>query len=132
MQKALSIYKIKTEVLEKLQPTHIITQDQCDVCAINLPEVERAIAQITNSHPQVISLQPDLLNEVWDDIERVANTLGVDFLPALDKLQIRLKAIANQVKDKSEKPTVVAIEWTEPLMGGNRRFVRRSAASKKM
>jgi iron complex transport system substrate-binding protein len=116
MQKALSIYKIKTEVLEKLQPTHIITQDQCDVCAINLPEVERAIAQITNSHPQVISLQPDLLNEVWDDIERVANTLGVDFLPALDKLQIRLKAIANQVKDKSKKPTVVAIEWTEPLM----------------
>jgi iron complex transport system substrate-binding protein len=118
MQKALSIYKIKTEVLEQLQPTHIITQDQCDVCAVNLPEVERAIAQITNSHPQVISLQPDLLNEVWEDIERVANILGIDFLPALDKLQSRLKAIANQVKDKSEKPTVVAIEWTEPLMVG--------------
>jgi iron complex transport system substrate-binding protein len=118
MQKALSIYKIKTEVLEQLQPTHIITQDQCDVCAVNLPEVEKAIAQLTNSHPQVISLQPDLLNEVWEDIERVANILGIDFLPALDKLQSRLKAIANQVKDKSEKPTVVAIEWTEPLMVG--------------
>jgi iron complex transport system substrate-binding protein len=36
----------------------------------------------------------------------------------LDKLQSRIKAIANQVKDKSEKPTVVAIEWTEPLMVG--------------
>ena len=41
MQKALSIYKIKTEVLEQLKPTHIITQDQCDVCAVNLPDVEK-------------------------------------------------------------------------------------------
>ena len=118
MQKALSIYEIKTEVLEQLQPTHIITQDQCDVCAVNLPEVERAIAKLTNSHPQVISLQPDLLNEVWDDIERVAQTLGVDSQPALDNLQSRINNIANQVKDLNQKPTVVAIEWTEPLMVG--------------
>ncbi len=118
MQKALSIYKIKTEVLEQLQPTHIITQDQCDVCAVNLPEVERAIAKLTNSHSQVISLQPDLLNEVWDDIERVAQTLGVDSQPTLDKLQGRINNISEKVKDESEKPTVVAIEWTEPLMVG--------------
>lgn len=118
MQEALSIYKIKTEVLEQLQPTHIVTQDQCDVCAVNLPEVEKALAQLINSHPQVISLQPNLLPEVWADIERVAQTLGVEAQPVLNKLKSRLDAIANKVKDKSEKPTVVALEWTEPLMGG--------------
>lgn len=118
MQKALSIYKIKTEVLEQLQPTHIITQDQCDVCAVNLPEVEKAIAQLTNSHPQVISLQPDLLNEVWDDIKRVAQTLAVEAQPALDKLQSRINIISEKVQDIERKPTVVAIEWTEPLMVG--------------
>ena len=105
MQSALSIYKIKTKVLEQLQPTHIITQDQCDVCAVNLPEVERAIAKLINSHPQVISLQPNLLPQVWADIERVAQTLKVEAQPILDKLQSRIDAIANQVKDKSEKPT---------------------------
>ena len=118
MQKALSIYKIKTEVLEQLQPTHIITQDQCDVCAVNLPEVEKAIAKLTNSHPQVISLQPDLLNEVWDDIKRVAQTLAVEAKPALDKLQSRINIISEKVQDIDRKPTVVAIEWTEPLMVG--------------
>jgi len=118
MQKALSIYKIKTEVLEQLQPTHIITQDQCDVCAVNLPEVERAIAKLTNSHPQIISLQPDLLNEVWDDIKRVAGILGVDSQPTLDRLQSRINNILDKVKDLDRKPTVVAIEWTEPLMVG--------------
>ena len=118
MQSALSIYKIKTEVLEQLQPTHIVTQDQCDVCAVNLPEVEKEIAKLINSHPQVISLQPNLLPQVWADIERVAQTLKVEAQPILDKLQSRIDAIANKVKDKSEKPTVVALEWTEPLMGG--------------
>ena len=118
IQKALSIYKIKTEVLEQLQPTHIITQDQCDVCAVSLPEVEKAIAQLTNSHPQVISLQPDLLNEVWDDIKRVAQTLAVEAKPALDKLQSRINIISEKVQDIARKPTVVAIEWTEPLMVG--------------
>ncbi|HBE49582.1 MAG TPA: cobalamin-binding protein, partial [Cyanobacteria bacterium UBA11369] len=29
LQKALSIYQIKIDVLEQLQPTHILTQDQC-------------------------------------------------------------------------------------------------------
>ncbi len=118
MQKALSIYKIKTEVLEQLQPTHIITQDQCDVCAVNLPEVEKATAKLTNSHPQVISLQSDLLNEVWDNIERVARILGVDSQSALDRLQSRINNISEKVKDLSQKPTVVPIEWTEPLMVG--------------
>ncbi len=116
MQKALSIYEIKTEVLEQLQPTHIVTQDQCDVCAVNLPEVEKAIAQLINSQPQVISLQPNLLNEVWDDIQRVAETLGVESKPVLDRLQKRLSAIASRVKDINKKPTVIALEWTEPLM----------------
>ena len=118
MQKALSIYKIKIEVLEQLQPTHIVTQDQCDVCAVNLPEVEKAIAKLTNSYPQVISLQPNLLNEVWDDIKRVARILEVDSQPALDRLQSRINNISNKVKDLNRKPTVVAIEWTEPLMVG--------------
>lgn len=117
VQQALSIYQIKTEVLERLQPTHIITQDQCDVCAVNLPEVEKAIAQLIDSHPQIISLQPNLLNEVWQDIERVARTLEVDSRPVLGKLRSRLDVLSEQVKHLSQKPTVIALEWTEPLMG---------------
>src|SRR4028119_862179 len=77
-RKALSIYKIKTDVLEQLQPTHIVTQDQCDVCAVNFADVEKAVAGLTKSHPQVISLQPKVLSDVWADIERVAATLGVE------------------------------------------------------
>ena len=119
MQKALSIYKIKVEVLEQLKPTHIITQDQCDVCAVNLPEVERAIAQLTDSNARIISLQPKILKEVWQDISRVAKALEIEAQPVLDRLQKRIKAIDDKVEILvTEKPTVVALEWTEPLMVG--------------
>ena len=118
IQQALSIYQIKTEVLDRLQPTHIITQDQCDVCAVNISEVERAIAKLTDSHPQVISLQPALLKEVWQDLERVANILGVSAEETIAKLQSRIKAISDREVLVTERPTVVALEWTEPLMVG--------------
>ncbi len=118
LQEALSIYQIKIDVLEKLQPTHMITQDQCDVCAVNLAEVEKAISQLTKSSPQVISLQPNLLQFVWQDIERVAQTLGVESQPVFNKLRDRIRAITQKVKPLESLPTVVALEWTEPLMGG--------------
>lgn len=118
VQKALSIYQIKTDLLEKLQPTHIVTQDQCDVCAVNFDVVEKAVAALTHSHPKLISLQPNLLTEVWADIERVATMLGVESQPLLTQLQSRLEACRQKTQVIPEKsfPTVACIEWTEPLM----------------
>ena len=43
VQEGLSVYRIKTDVLQSLQPDLIVTQDQCDVCAVSLPEVEEAV-----------------------------------------------------------------------------------------
>lgn len=116
VQSALSIYKIKIDVLEELKPTHIVTQDQCDVCAVNFTEVEKAVAELTNSNPKVISLQPNLLSDVWADIERVAATLGVESQPLLTQLQSRVEACREKVQGLSKHPTVVALEWTDPLM----------------
>jgi iron complex transport system substrate-binding protein len=118
VQKALSIYKIKTDVLEQLQPTHIVTQDQCDVCAVNFAEVEKAVAELTHSRPKVISLQPNVLSDVWADIERVAATLAVDSQALLSQLHSRVEFCRQKTQGLSEveRPTVVGIEWTDPLM----------------
>ncbi len=47
LESALSIYEIKIDILQKLQPTHIVTQDQCDVCAVSVLEVEKAAGSIS-------------------------------------------------------------------------------------
>lgn len=117
-RKALSIYQVKIDVLEQLQPTHIVTQDQCDVCAVNFAEVEKVVAKLTNSNPKIISLQPNVLRDVWADIERVAATLGVDAQSLLTQLYSRVDACRERTQGlaESDRPTVAAIEWTDPLM----------------
>ncbi len=115
---ALSIYKIKLDVLERLQPTHILTQDQCDVCAISLPEVEKAVAQLTHTTPQIISLQPNTLRDVWGDIERVGQTFGINSVELLENLEARVKICNSKIQGLSitEMPTVTCIKSTAPLM----------------
>jgi iron complex transport system substrate-binding protein len=119
LQSALSVYEIQTEVLEKLKPTHIVTQDQCEVCAVSFREVEKAVESLTHSPSEIISLQPKFLQDVWRDIERVGKTFGVNTLQIIENLEARVKIIQARTKGLSatEKlPNVVCIEWTEPLM----------------
>ena len=118
LQSALSIYQIKTDVLEKLQPTHILTQDQCDVCAVSLGDVEKAVATLTHSQPQIISLKPNVLADLWTDLEQVADAIGVESRRLVEDLQSRIKICEQKAQGLSvfERPTVACIEWIDPLM----------------
>lgn len=113
---SLSIYEVFDNVLERLAPTHILTQIQCEVCAVSLRDVEQAIARGMKHRPQIVSLQPDSLEEIWNDIRRVAGALGVaqrgDEL--VSELQARMKAAAPAAG--ASPPRVACIEWIEPLM----------------
>ncbi|MEH2068072.1 MAG: cobalamin-binding protein [Nostoc sp.] len=118
LQSALSIYEIKTDVLEQLQPTHILTQDQCDVCAVSFDEVEKAVATLLKSQPQIISLQPNILEDICTDIERVGNIFGVDSVKVIENLEARIKICKQKIQGLAlnELPTVTCIEWFDPLM----------------
>src|ERR1700734_1540726 len=74
---ALSVYEVSREMLDKLQPTHVITQTQCRVCAVSLDDVERALVGWVSSRPKLIALEPNALADVWSDIRRVAASCGI-------------------------------------------------------
>lgn len=120
MQSALSIYEIKTDVLEELQPTHIITQDQCDACAVSMAQAQEATSQLVSSQPEIISLQGNVLTEVWADMKKVADRLGIDSKQALADLQARVDACTRVTDEVSteNRPRVASIEWIDPLMSG--------------
>jgi iron complex transport system substrate-binding protein len=109
----LSIYDVFDNLIERLAPTHILTQIQCEVCAVSLRDVEAAMARGMKGSPAIVSLQPDSLAEIWNDIRRVAAALAIpergDTLIA--ELQSRM-----QLDLPSARPTVACIEWMEPLM----------------
>ncbi len=116
LESALSVYRVKTDILEALQPTHIITQAQCEVCAVSLADVEQAAAQLIGSSPKIISLQPNTIADLWIDIQTMADSFKVDAAPLLSSLQARVQFCQEQTAKIVERPTVACIEWTEPLM----------------
>jgi iron complex transport system substrate-binding protein len=115
---ALSLYSIDTELLKRLQPGIILTQAQCDVCAVSLPEVEQAVAEWLGAKPQIISLAPSCLADIWVDIGRVADALNLEDpgREVLRSLKNRVVNIIEKTCVLKQRPTVACIEWIEPLM----------------
>ena len=118
LEEAVSVYRVDTALLDELAPDLVITQSQCELCAVSLQDVQAAVRQLVRSKPDVLSLEPNELKDVWRDIASVAEALGVrergDEL--LDELRARLAAIAGRVGEIGHRQRVACIEWYEPLM----------------
>lgn len=116
LQEGLSLYHIRREELQQLQPDLILTQAQCDVCAVSLKELENAVRDDLNVDAQIFSFEPTDLGSVWQDLRQLAQRLEVpqrgDQL--VFKYQQRMAAIASQAL--SEPPRVACLEWMDPLM----------------
>jgi iron complex transport system substrate-binding protein len=115
---ALSVYQVSREVLDAVQPTHVITQTQCRVCAVSLEDVERALTGWVTSRPKLIALEPNALADIWSDIQRVAVSCGVPERgeKVVAELRARMQSISEQAQATSRRPRVACIEWHEPLM----------------
>jgi iron complex transport system substrate-binding protein len=115
---ALSVYEVSRELLDALQPTHVITQTQCKVCAVSLEDVERALTGWVSSRPKLIALEPNALADIWSDIQRVAVACGVPERgeQAVAKLQSEMQRISDRACATPSRPRVACIEWHEPLM----------------
>jgi iron complex transport system substrate-binding protein len=118
LEKSLSIYRVQTEALRALQPDIIVTQTQCDVCAVSFTDVEQALKETLNSQPALIPLHATNLQGVWDDLLRVAEGVGRirEGRELLAAYQARIAAIAEVSRDLPSRPTIACIEWMEPLM----------------
>src|SRR3989442_308779 len=96
LQEGLSVYRVNAESLSQLRPDVIITQSQCEVCAVSLHDVEQAVYQWLDFRPQIVSLKPNALADVWQDLGKVADALGGWRRGAelIRQLKNRLKAVA--------------------------------------
>lgn len=115
---ALSIYTIDKEMIRSLKPDVIITQAQCEVCAVSLKDVESALEGLLDKECKVISLAPNVLSDVYSDISNIARLLGVSVQAddLIERADERLNIIRHKLKFSSEKPKVACIEWLSPLM----------------
>ena len=118
LSEALSIYIVKRELIKELMPDVVITQAQCEVCAVSLKDVEEALDNYLDKESHIISLQPNKFNDIFEDIKTVAKALDVESAGdvLIEDLQERVDIIRHKLKYVEGKPTVACIEWLEPLM----------------
>jgi len=114
----ISLYEVDETRLASLEPTVVLTQDQCDVCAVSLESVERALARTVPSNPRIVSLAPSTLGDVFSDIRRVAESLErpESSERLLQELSRRVSEVGEKTGSLSNRPLVACIEWFDPLM----------------
>ncbi len=115
---ALSIYEIDRELIRQLKSDVIITQSQCEFCAVSLKDVEESLAKFACTEVEIISLEPHVLDDVFKNIKTIAYRLSVfrKGEELTDSLQERIDIIRHKLKFIDQKPTVACIEWLSPLM----------------
>lgn len=124
LQQGLSLYEVDLDRLQALDPDLIVTQDQCEVCAVSLPELERALRDWGGEEaPDLFSLQPATFKEVLDGALRLGRTLDRSgaAMQVVAAGELRLQRLREKVgvdrrADPETLPTIACIEWMDPLM----------------
>jgi iron complex transport system substrate-binding protein len=114
-----SIYGVDGEVLRRLAPDLIVTQNLCSVCAAS-PEDLAAVLATFDDRPQVLSLDPLDLGDVWRDILWVGDETmrGHEAERLLESIGARLAAIESEIAETVCRPRVAFLEWLQPLYVG--------------
>ena len=118
LQRGLSVYDVDSSLLKSLSPDIIVTQAQCEACAVSLDQVQDIVSNWTLNQTEIISLEPNTLNEVWLGFDIIAKTMGTPEYSTILKSEIneRFKFLKDKMKGIDQKPTVLCIEWIEPIM----------------
>jgi iron complex transport system substrate-binding protein len=116
-QMGKSLYYIDEELLQKISPDIIFTQDVCDVCQISTSYVERAIYKL-KKQPLIVPLIPRTLNDVYDNALLIAKTLGKE--EAGYKLLASFKKRTDKIIDTLREHNaplkrVMIMEWLDPI-----------------
>ncbi|MFG0329901.1 MAG: ABC transporter substrate-binding protein [Phycisphaerales bacterium] len=116
---ATSLYTIDEARLRALEPDLILTQDLCEVCSIDLNTVRRIAADLSPT-PEIVSLNPTSLEEVFDDLLRVGEAVDRpdDAKRAMVELRERYFSAKDHVNAYMTGPEVAFLEWIDPIFVG--------------
>lgn len=118
LRKALSIYEVDEDLLRDLAPDVLVTQTQCKVCAVSPDDLARSIQDLSEAGTELVALEPHRLEDIWDDIRKVARALEAEGAgeSLVESLQGRLDRIRAWAEGRPSRPSVVTVEWIDPLM----------------
>jgi iron complex transport system substrate-binding protein len=115
---ALSLYEVNNPLVAELQPDVIITQEQCDVCAVTFDDVKEAVCTMLQKEVKIVSLNPTSLSEIFEDVRRVARAIDADPEPLLATMHESIQRVEAVTRTIAPKPRVAIVEWIDPIFVG--------------
>jgi iron complex transport system substrate-binding protein len=114
-----SIYRLDEELLARLRPDLIVTQELCEVCAVAYREVEGAARRLGGAVP-VVSLEPTGLEEIAGTALALGRATG--HVAGAEALARRLREAVAEVEALPPcvpaPPATACLEWTDPVFAG--------------
>jgi iron complex transport system substrate-binding protein len=108
------LYHLSADALSALDPTLVVTQDLCAVCAVDVSTVDEALAHL-GCRAEVLTVDPHTLDEVLDSVLLLGKATGRDEAAAdlVRSLRLRLAAVWRSTMGR-DRPRVAVLEWTDP------------------
>jgi iron complex transport system substrate-binding protein len=108
-----SIYRIHRGLLESIGVDLVVTQELCDVCAVSTSHLSKTLHGL-HPQPDVLTLTPHTLEDVFADIESVGRAAGCEqrALGLTRALRDRIEQV--RARPKRQSPTVACLEWLMP------------------
>jgi iron complex transport system substrate-binding protein len=109
-----ALYRLDEGALADLDPELIVTQDLCEVCALDVADVDAALAHL-GCQADVLTLDPSRLDEVIASIVTVGERVGAASraVELVASLTARLDTLAEAVAGRA-RPRMAVLEWTDP------------------
>jgi iron complex transport system substrate-binding protein len=108
------LYHLAADALRSLDPTLVVTQDLCAVCAVDVTTVDAALAHL-GCRAEVLTVDPHTLEEVLDSVLLLGRATGRDQAAAeiVASLRLRMAAVWRSTLGRA-RPRVAVLEWTDP------------------
>lgn len=106
-----SLYAVDAELIDRLRPDLIVTQDLCAVCAVSSGDLATACPV----NAEILSLDPRTLDDVAGTVLTLARRLGVEDRgrAIAEEMREKIAAVERAVAGR-ERPRVFLAEWIDP------------------
>ena len=116
------LFKIDADIIRKIKPDLIISQNMCSVCAPFDKEIQRTV-EILGYEPRNLVLNPSSLSEIFQSIIVLGKELDreQEALKVTSQLEERINKIKSILHDPVKKhlfdsrPKVLCLDWLNPF-----------------
>ena len=115
LKKNEPIYQIDVNLINKLKPTHILTQDVCDVCAVSSNTIEVTLKDTRCELPndiEIISLNSKTFNGICNDVLLVGKIFNKK--NEANEMVYLAKKKWNSLKKSKNHKKLLMLEWINP------------------